>query len=53
MEDTSTLREEIDRLRLENQFLQDKNNALLMEVHDLKGELEDIRIASEWDADAA
>ena len=35
------LEAEIDQLRLENQFLQDQVNALLMEVHDLKANLED------------
>lgn len=41
MDELTSLRDEIDRLRLENQFLQDQVNALLMEVHDLKANLED------------
>ena len=43
-ERTARLQDEIDRLRLENQTLQDLNNGLRMEVNDLKKVAED----AEW-----
>lgn len=45
MDELTSLRDEIDRLRLENQFLQDQVNALLMELHDLKAEVNETEAA--------